>query len=137
MVKTLRLYRWIRITGILVIVLGLMHCAATPMVLAEGRAKMPADLLNVYIYMFLATGLATIGTGLIIALSSRGLAQSKLWSLHLNIGAAGFISILGISAPIAMASNPFAYLTLALALLLDVLLVIHYRTSSQSSGFNV
>lgn len=131
--KTKRLDFLIRVAGFLIVILGAIHCGATPLVLNEGFKQLPKDLELVFVYMFLATGIAVIGSGLLIAAASSGIARSEHLAMQAAIGSAFFMTLLGITAPLFMPTNPFAYLTIVLAVFLDVLLVLRRQAHKQPS----
>lgn len=101
--------RWVRIAGWLVVALGVVHIAATPLI----YPPYAGDLT--FLYMFLATGIAVIFAGALVLLAAGGWSRGERWAWDVLLRAGIFLSLLGIGAVITMADNPFAYLMLILA----------------------
>lgn len=100
--------------AIAIIVLGTIHLAATPMVLPMYNTLNINNLLS-FIYMFIATGLAMIFVGwLQFYLLKNGIRTRHEYQI-LKISVV-FIAILGIGSVATMWNNPFAYISLLLAL---------------------
>jgi hypothetical protein len=109
--------RWIRLSGWLTIVLGSIHIAATPFIYALSTSLFAdADMLA-NLYMFEMTGLAVIFTGWLIIYAAKGWQDGQRWAWHLCLGAGVFLLLLGIGAVLAMSVNPFAYLSLVIAII--------------------
>lgn len=67
---------------------------------------------------------AVIFAGLLIIYGSRGLGIAERWAWTTTFAAGVFVTLLGIGAILTMSDNPFAYLTLILAVVEVVPLVI-------------
>jgi hypothetical protein len=104
-----RITRWILITGILTIIIGLIHEAATP-ILFRGPSR------AVDIYMFLATGASVVFMGAAIIYGSRRLRVLERSAWTPTFAAGLYLLSLGIGAIAIMPINPFAYLTFIVAI---------------------
>ena len=102
--------RWVRIAGWLVVALGAIHIAATPLVYPTHAGD---DLT--FLYMFLATGVAVIFAGLVVLFAARGWQRGERWAWAILLRTGVFLLLLGVGAVITMADNPFAYVMLILA----------------------
>lgn len=122
---------WIRIVGVLVLLLGFIHVAATATVYSLGFNTLSNGNNYVFLFMYVSTGLACIGTGLLVVFGSFGLARARKWARITTAGAAVFVLLLGITAPFAMSDNPFAYAILAVAVLLIIPLIIYRKDFSE------
>lgn len=117
---------WIRIVGILLIILGCIHVAATTIVYSMGFDKLPNGNNYVFLYMYVSTGLACIAAGSLVVFGSYRLYQEK-WARVTTGGATVFTLLLGISAPLAMSDNPFAYAMLMVSFLLIIPQIIYRK----------
>lgn len=104
----------LKIAGIIVIILGIIHCSATPLVLPSLKVLPSGDFLSCA-YMFVCTGLAVIFIGWLQYYIAK---QAEINSKDLKIFRISvfFMSILGIGAVATMWNNPFAYIILLVAL---------------------
>lgn len=102
--------RWVHIAGWLVVALGVVHIAATPLV----YPAYAGDLA--FLYIFLATGIAVIFAGALMLLAAGGWSRGERWAWAVLLRTGIFLSLLGIGAVVTMADNPFAYLMLVFAL---------------------
>jgi hypothetical protein len=110
-VKAIRATRWILITGILTIIIGLIHEAAAPIIF-KGQSNRAID-----IYMFLATGASVVFMGALIVHGSRRLKLSEHSAWAPTFAAGVYLLLLGIGAIAIMPLNPFSYLTMIVSLL--------------------
>jgi len=109
--------RWIRLAGWLTLLLGSIHIAATPFVYTLSASLFAdPDALSA-LYMFEMTGIAVIFTGLLIIYASKGWQNGQCWAWHVCLGAGVFLLLLGLGAVLGMPDNPFAYLSLIIAII--------------------
>ena len=125
--------RWVLIAGILIALLGLIHIAATPYIYPSFAMQLAAGHEFVFLYMFIATGIAVIFIGLLIMYCSRGLKTNEPWARTIALAAGLFMLILGICAVLAMAGNPFAYLTVVFSIV-ELLPLWLYRRELRQKG---
>lgn len=118
---------WVLAAGVLIVILGMIHNAATKDVYYSGYDKLPLHHGWVFIYMFLAVGTAVIFAGGLVIYCSFGLRRSERWSWIIALAVGVFVVILGSGAMIIMPGNPFSYIGLALAILEILPLIIFYN----------
>jgi small-conductance mechanosensitive channel len=123
---------WVFIVGVLIALLGVIHVAATPAIFSTMSEQLYAADLLATLYMFIATGAATIFVGLLIMYSSRGLKAAERWAWTISIAAGAFMLVVGAGAVLTMWDNPFAYLAFALAVLELVPLRLYGKDFRQS-----
>lgn len=103
----------LKVSSIVVMLLGSIHLAATPFVfgLINSSGKPDIDSL----YMFVMVGVAVIFAGWLQKFLVQKLNEDKSYEKILT-GSIVFMLILGIGAAGSMTTNPFAYITLMVAL---------------------
>ena len=117
----------IRITGILIIILGTIHLFATPYAIHR-FANLSDEQLLVFISMFVATGLGGVilpGIIILLLLKSINTKNSRLWYILLIISI--YMLLIGTGSVLAMTKNPFAYITLFLGLLIFILVLLYRK----------
>lgn len=106
----------LKITSISVLILGIIHLAATPLIILPIFKSFDLMFTLSYLYMFIITGVATVLVGWVqlLALKKWLIDQSfhTLFKVCLI-----FIIILGLGAVASMWKNPFAYLALIIAII--------------------
>jgi hypothetical protein len=111
----------LKIAGILVLILGIIHICATPLVLHQMNL-LPLMQKLCFLFMFVCTGLATILIGWLqyflarqskIDLKSATILKVSIWLMLL----------IGIGAVATMWNNPFAYISLLIALYELIILI--------------
>jgi hypothetical protein len=125
---TIRGTRWVQVAGWLTLVLGLIHIAATPLIFPLSASLLADPELLSSLYMFEMTGIAVVFTGWLVIYASRGWRQGQRWAWHVCLGAGVFLLLLGAGAVLTMPANPFAYLSLSIAIV-ENLPVWLYRKS--------
>jgi hypothetical protein len=104
----------LKISGIGVIILGMIHCIASPIVIPMWKSLPKAEWITCS-YMFMCTGLAVIFIGWLqffickqefVDAKSRRILMASIW----------FVFIIGAGAASFMWTNPFADITLLIAL---------------------
>ena len=112
---------WIQTIGILVFILGVIHCAATPYIMQRAWVSLlPPENARVFMFMFLATGAATIFGGWLATVAAKGLRVGEPMAWALAWRTALFVLLLGIGAAVFMFDNPFSHIMLVLSILLAV-----------------
>jgi hypothetical protein len=105
--------RLFKTTGILVILLGSIHLAATPFIFPVFRKIQYQDLSS--LYMFVMVGISTLLTGWLQIFSLERSGNDKGYQKILTLSVT-FMVILGTGAVAAMWQNPFAYISLLIAI---------------------
>ncbi|RPH93066.1 hypothetical protein EHM69_11310 [candidate division KSB1 bacterium] len=112
---------WIQTVGILIMVLGIIHCAATPFVMKSGwMSLLMPEQTRVFLFMYIAAGLATIFGGWMATIAGRGLRIGEPLAWAIAWRSALFMLVLGIGSASLMFNNPFAHIMLVLSILLAV-----------------
>ena len=125
MEKKKRASQWVFAAGILIAILGLIHIAATPMVLKD-LDELPKNVKDSLVYMYVTTGAAVVFAGLLAVYSSIGIKRSEGMARPLAVGVGVFMFLVGVGAVIVMPDNPFAYIGLVLALV-EIAPLLVYR----------
>ncbi|MFQ6120215.1 MAG: hypothetical protein ACE5KE_10060 [Methanosarcinales archaeon] len=118
--------KWVFIMGILIVILGIIHNGATPLISSD-LDILPKNVMLVMIFMFVGTGTAIIFAGLLTIYCSFGLKKSERMAWVIAMGVGVFIGLLGIGAVITMPNNPFAYIMSAFSILVIIPLLIHRK----------
>ncbi len=126
MEKKKRASQWVFVAGILIVILGLTHIAATPVIFRMDFGELPTEAGLAFIYVFVATGVAVVFAGLLAVYSSIGSKRSEGMARPLAVGVGVFMLLVGIGAVVTMSDNPFAYMGLALALV-EITPLLIYR----------
>ena len=108
---------WINISSIALIVLGLIHLTAVFKV-GPMFENLNGQQFNVFIFMYLATGLGTVLPGLISKLQVKGLKEKDKRAWITLFICSVYAIVTGIGAVILMNTNPFAYLEFIIGILL-------------------
>jgi hypothetical protein len=106
------------VIGWLFIVLGLVHCGLAPILMQTTLSLLMPEDAHAVLYMVLATGVATIFGGTLIAFVSKSMRYGEPWAWKIGWRTAIFLLALGIGAVVAMLTNPFAHIMLGLSLIL-------------------
>lgn len=104
----------IRIAGIILIILGCIHIAATPFIILMFRVLGKTGLLT-FAYMFVCTGIALVFIGWLQYYIARQPDIDKRGNDILSMSA-WLMLFIGSGAVITMYDNPFAYIALLVAL---------------------
>ncbi|MEW5871191.1 MAG: hypothetical protein AB1894_18110 [Chloroflexota bacterium] len=107
---------WIQVAGWLTLGLGVIHIAATPLIFPLSASLLADPELLSSLYMFEMTGFAVVFTGWLVMYASQGWRQGQRWAWQVCQGAGLFLLLLGAGAVLAMPDNPFAYLSLVIAI---------------------
>lgn len=103
--------RFIRISGYLTLSLGVIHSAATPLVM-KSYSFSNDDLKLTFLNMFVSTGVAVLITSILLLYSIKLRKDSLKHSNVIIAVAASLTLFIGSISIVLMPSNPFAYLTL-------------------------
>jgi hypothetical protein len=108
---------WIHTVGILLIVLGMIQCAAAPLILqAPLTLLLPADA-HAVLFMYLTTGFVIFFSGMLTLFCIKGFKREEFWAWPLAWRLAIFNLILGLASVVAMLTNPFSHVLLLFAIL--------------------
>ncbi len=100
--------RWALTTGILLVLVGLIHNAATPVFHAEGSYLLPAPNDLVADAMFVAAGTALVVLGALCIYCRRALGRGEGWAAVIMVASGLYSLLLGVAAIVIMRDNPFA-----------------------------
>ncbi len=100
--------------GISILILGLIHCATTPLFLNDMR-DVNNELNRSMLYMFIMTGIAVVLCGVLI-LSSINRIEDNNQLHYVLFYSIIFVMISAVGAIIMMYDNPFSYLSLIIGL---------------------
>lgn len=125
---------WAMTSGILVIVLGIIHNLGVAEAYSYGFDKLPSLIWRGFKYMYLGVGTAWIFAGFFLIASSRGLRRGTSWAWPLGFSTAVLMLLFGVGAMILMPDNPPAPFILACALLAGVPFLLHRPSSRCSTG---
>lgn len=104
----------LKLLSIATIVLGIIHVIATPIVIGQLKMLNTITLLCIA-YMFVATGIGVIAIGWLQYFTLRRIDMHASFTAILK-GSVLLMAVLGIGAVATMWGNPFAYITLLIAL---------------------
>jgi hypothetical protein len=102
-----------KIAAIIVMLLGIIHTCATPVVFPFFKSTVKIDLPSVY--MFVMVGLYTFFIGWLQYFILKKISQGEAFMQILKVTIV-LISLLGIGAVAIVQDNPFAYIALFVAL---------------------
>jgi|GEM_PF-2161231 len=108
--------RCLSVSGVLIILLGIVHLASAPGVMRGMPAAVPDEFQKAFIYLFAATGAAVIYCGLLILFAAYGIARMRPGARGLALCSGMFTILLGVGALAAMPQNAFSYILLILGL---------------------
>jgi len=114
-----KIINWLNIISLAIIVLGLFHLMATPLVLGMFEWTDP-DEKSIFLFMYLAAGIGTILPGLISKIQINAIKESSLNARFTVIVCSLYTFILGIGAIILLTNNPFAYIAVVLGIALVI-----------------
>lgn len=119
-----KLIKWINLTSIALVILGLIHLTAI-IVVAPMYKNLPAEQFSVFVFMYMATGLGTVLPGIITKLQISALKEKSKSAWKTLLLCTVYTTIIGIAATTAMADNPFAYiiLVIGISLLISSILI--------------
>ena len=119
---------WIRLAGVLNVVLGIIHCLAAPYVFSTEFVQVTPDERVTAIWAFLATGGAVILSAAVLLNASAAIRRgdASLWSLA--VGASLFLFAISFSGVLLFPENPFTFVGSAMALAGFVPLLLYRRS---------
>lgn len=123
---SVQLIKLSRIAGTIALLLGLVHEGYTYWFVSEVM-HLQESWRGLVLYMYLATGLACFLSAGGIFLSTILPLQNMKASNHIFLISATFMLLLGISAPIAMPTNLFGYISLTEGIFAMAVALLRYR----------
>jgi hypothetical protein len=109
--------RWITGTALAALALGAIHVAVTGVVWeALGIAALPRDGQLGFIFVFVATGVATLFAGGLALYAATGARRGERWGGTVAAACGGFVALVGLGALLTGPDNPFAWISLAVGL---------------------
>jgi hypothetical protein len=117
-----------RIASIAVMILGCIHVCATPVIFNLFNGHGNFDLVSVY--MFVIVGITTFFLGWVQLFTLKRIKDNEGFQIILKATIA-FLCIIGIGAVAAMRDNPFAYISLSIALF-EAISHKHFSTTQSS-----
>jgi hypothetical protein len=121
-----KLLIWLNIASVALILLGIIHLLATFAVIPMYR-HLPKDQLNVFLFMYLGAGLATILPGLVSKMLHKLIKEEMRTAAWVVFICAVTALLLGLGAVITMPQNVFAYVSLVLGISLLIPSVLLMR----------
>lgn len=109
--------KWVYFSGISIIILGIIHLSAAFIIYPQIKHMLPSGESLTFLDMFLSTGIAVVFAGILIIYSSRSLKNSEQWAWNISLASGLFMLLLGVASVVFMYDNPFAYLTVVLAVI--------------------
>jgi len=110
----MKILKYFKITSIAIIIIGIIHVLATPIVI-QGLRMLDSKTIFCIGYMFVATGVAVIAAGWLQYFLLKKLVIHPSFITILE-GTVIFMLLSGIGAVATMWVNPFAYIILLIAL---------------------
>lgn len=108
--KTEKIHLHYKIAAIVILVLGLIHVMATPLVIKDLALDKPT--LDAFLFMFISAGLALVYAGLVLLKYLKQLKQYPTISRAIPLYTCSLSLFMGILACILMTDNPFSWITL-------------------------
>ena len=118
----MKIIKQFKIAGISVLIIGIIHILATPVILNQIKSLQLSFILC-FAYMFVATGVLTITLGWLQCFVLKRIREHLAFTLLLKTSVVLLI-FLAAGAIATMWDNPFAYLILFIALYECILLRI-------------
>jgi hypothetical protein len=116
----------LRVMSFLVMLLGIIHTAATFVLFPVFIKDALIDYAS--LYMFIMVGISVAFTGCLQWLLSDKFIDSKPMKRIMNMSIL-FMMIMGLGAVLALPDNPFAYISLAIAIYEIVLMALSTQPS--------
>lgn len=114
------------LSGLAYLVVGVAHNAATYVFYHTGFDKLPVEMGELAVLLFIATGSSVIFAGLLSMYCSVGLKRHEPWARIMAIGAGLYSALLGAGSLAVMRDNPFVYILLAAAVI-ELYVLVPYR----------
>ena len=109
----MKIIKYIKAGGYVVLSLGMIHTAATPVIFKLSEIKSAGQLDSVF--MFVTVGIAVIFTGLLQLFCIKNIDAGN-HIIKILKGSVCFMLIMGLGAVLVMPDNPFAYISLVAAI---------------------
>jgi hypothetical protein len=126
--KSKLVYRWLLITGSLIILLGVAHLLIAVPVGIEVVKILPKWAALSLTLGNIVTALAVGSAGCLTIYCAFGLKRTERWAWTIAVGVGIFITIVGIGYVVVTPYNPFAYLAFVIALF-DLIPLFLFRQS--------
>ncbi|HEX5753923.1 MAG TPA: hypothetical protein VFZ09_47505 [Archangium sp.] len=108
--------RWARVSGGLIILLGLAHLALAVPDGVRAVAPLPREDAAALIMADIVTAVAVLLAGWLMLQGASGLGRAERWARTVVSSAGGFMVLVGVGYILATLGNPFAYVALLVAL---------------------
>jgi len=112
--------------GWIAFALGVIHTSAT-IVVAKQTAMLDPNFKGTFLFMYVAAGVGCLLAGSIMVLSTTKQIRNFTPANHIFLISSIFMLLLGIGAPIAMSTNPFGYLSLAVGVFAVAVSLLRFR----------
>jgi hypothetical protein len=115
-----------RIAGWITFTLGVIHLCVTIMIV-KNTVSLETQWRGTFLFMYVAAGLGCLLAGGVMLLSSARNIRNFSPANHIFLISAIFMLLLGIGAPIAMNTNPFGYISLAVGVFAIAVSLLRYK----------
>jgi len=118
---------WVRIAGILIILIGVMHDISTPGIYQRWLDILPQNYKSRALgmaFFFAVAGAAVIFAGLLMLYASIGLRKSEGWARVIGLGASLFTGLFGITAMAVGFNNPLVWVMMVAAIASVIVLLV-------------
>ena len=121
--------RWILVTGIIIVLIGVVHSSFAPMMYQQMmKDEAIKDKAMGFVYFFAFDGFAIVFAGLLTVFSSFGLKKSEKWAWLIAISSTLFVAIGMIGAvTFAKFGNPMIYVASVSSISSVLLLLFFYK----------
>ncbi len=119
----------LKVMSFLVMLLGIIHTGATFVLFPVFKKDILIDYAS--LYMFVMVGISVVFTGGLQWLLSNKFIDGKPMKRIMNMSIL-FMMIMGLGAVFALPDNPFAYISLAIAIYEIVLMALSPKPSDTS-----
>ncbi len=110
-----KIEKWQYYSGIGVIFIGIIHILAVFFVFNSGFESLSKDNFISTVYMFLATGVAVIFTGILVVYNSNGVRHLENRAWYTLLFCNGFLMLIGLGSVVIMPANLFTWIMLIAA----------------------
>lgn len=114
-----------RIAGWISFALGTIHTGVTIVMVKQTQVLVP-EWRSTFLFMYVAAGVGCLLAGSIMLLSVNKEIRDYKSSLTIYMIPSLYMLLLGIGAPIAMSSNPFGYISLAVGVFAVAVGILRY-----------
>lgn len=125
MKKTNLLSRVSLISGIIILLIGIVHNAFAP-VIYEQASRDVGDKAIAFVSFFVLVGAAVIFFGIFLIYSSRGLKRGEFWAWNISLLSSLFIALMGIPIILFLKIN-FLHVIMLAGAILNLIVLLSYR----------